>query len=63
MESPSSEAAWSRVDSKAPARSVQCCSPVRTPLKRLAPTIDSAVTTAESHCAADVSGDHPTRST
>ena len=63
MDDPSKEAAWSNVDRSAPLRSVQCCSLLRTPLRRLAPTIESAVTTAESHSAADVSGDHPTRST
>ena len=63
MESRSFAAAWRRVERSAPARSVQWCSPTRDPLKRLAPTIASAVTTAASQLEAVVSGDQPTRST
>ena len=63
MERFSWAAAWSSVESNAPARSVQCWSPARGPLSRLAPTMASAVTTAASQSAAVVSGDQPTRST
>ena len=63
MESPSSAAAWTKVDRRAPARSLQWCSPERDVIRRLAPTIASAVTTAASQLLAVVSGDQPTRST